>query len=636
MKAIFVKFGVASPEQMQQLSKYQDELSSFLVGKSVSLNQSFNFKGISLNVITVNPASGGVIDSETEIDVVLSSKPSPVKKQEQPVGIGRPEKAEATSRVLAYLIDLAIAIISSIIVVIIGSFIRIFFIFGLVAPAYLLLRDGIFPKFPGQGLGKKALKIMVVNAETGEPIKWLDSVKRQIFMLIPIVNIVEIILLFTDPDGRRLGDKVANTIVVKSRAKVSAIKWAAIKEKCNMKILGWVFASLYAAAIIILTVRGFFDAVITFLLGPSDLSLLINAIFKRGVAIIGFFASQTLFLFSSYKEKEPFKIAKQLTIIVFVASLFIYLLTFIVGGRLIRYVDRLVLLWVLGPGILLFFFSDKFKKVEGGFRRMPLKVSIGIIVAAVLIVLFSHLLGFRTIIWQKLVPEQHVESPQPMPKEPIPSESISPEPIPSGEELRASGRIEITSEPSGAAIYLDGAYVNTTPYTITNIKPGRYSLSIRKDGYYDSEHAADVSLTEPSHIHGALTNVAPSYIQAEPEETYSIEWYENTERAMIDAGNQHKPMMWFLAAHWCGYCKKMESETFTDSRVLALLKKFVCVRLYQEENPQLFEYTLRLEGFPTIIFYGRRNTELGKFIGYKNADDFALVLERMLSDNESL
>ncbi len=43
--------------------------------------------------------------------------------------------------------------------------------------------------------------------------------------------------------------------------------------------------------------------------------------------------------------------------------------------------------------------------------------------------------------------------------------------------------VRFTSFPSGAAIYLDGKYVGTTPATISGITMGTHAVEMKKDGY---------------------------------------------------------------------------------------------------------------------------------------------------------
>lgn len=223
-KAAFVRFGANSSEELGRLSAVQSQFGPFLMGKVVLPDQILNFNGIALKVTEIKPKSGGIIDSSTEVDVSVVTEKFEVPQEAKPVSpfkfgppapaVATSEKADWISRILAYLIDVAVCLGIWLIVFILAYIVRIFGVLALAIPAYFLMRDGIFP---GQSPGKKALKIMVVKADTRQPISWLGSFLRQITMFIPIVQLIEVILIFVDPEGRRLGDRLANTIVVKAR-----------------------------------------------------------------------------------------------------------------------------------------------------------------------------------------------------------------------------------------------------------------------------------------------------------------------------------------------------------------------------------------------------------------------------------
>lgn len=226
-KAGSVKFSIASGD-MQKLAKLQDQFGAFLMDKTVALGQALNFKGILLKVVELKPASGGIIDSNTAVDVTLTqeaaAKPAAAggadqeKAPRQYTPVGQLVKAAPIKRLLAYIIDIGVMIVLSVAVAILVSLVRLQLLALLmfVSPVYFLLRDGLFKAFPGQSLGKKVLKIMVINVNTKQPIGMFDSFKRQIFMWIPILNFVECIMILVDPEGRRFGDKVFNTMVIEA------------------------------------------------------------------------------------------------------------------------------------------------------------------------------------------------------------------------------------------------------------------------------------------------------------------------------------------------------------------------------------------------------------------------------------
>ena len=99
----------------------------------------------------------------------------------------------------------------------------------LVAMAYSLAKDGIFE---GASIGKKIFKLKVKTMDGGQADYVVSAKRNAIFALpniltiIPLlghviaapvaigVAVVETVFVFTDPLGRRLGDKFANSVVV--------------------------------------------------------------------------------------------------------------------------------------------------------------------------------------------------------------------------------------------------------------------------------------------------------------------------------------------------------------------------------------------------------------------------------------
>jgi len=148
------------------------------------------------------------------------------QQESKPKGDG---KADLGKRFVAALIDAAIAVVI--------GFIPI--IGGIISAAYWLLRDGMdFDFMKKRSLGKKVMKLRPVTLD-GSPVDMVVSIKRnwmfalggivQLLMFIPVIGwalipvvgvialilaIIEIILVLTDPEGRRMGDKIAGTKVI--------------------------------------------------------------------------------------------------------------------------------------------------------------------------------------------------------------------------------------------------------------------------------------------------------------------------------------------------------------------------------------------------------------------------------------
>lgn len=138
-------------------------------------------------------------------------------------------KADLMKRFLAALIDGGLAMVVSMVPV----------LGGLVAAAYLLFRDGLELDFmDGRSIGKKVMKLRPVRLN-GEPMDLVASAKRNwmfalggitsVLAFIPVLGwllmipvalaglvlgLIEVFLVITDPQGRRLGDKIAGSQVV--------------------------------------------------------------------------------------------------------------------------------------------------------------------------------------------------------------------------------------------------------------------------------------------------------------------------------------------------------------------------------------------------------------------------------------
>ncbi|MFH0863105.1 MAG: RDD family protein [Candidatus Altiarchaeota archaeon] len=133
-------------------------------------------------------------------------------------------KAPQNGRIIAFIIDSLIGIILPAIFVLLGFYVWSGFdtaagrllslaimlagILSLVA--YVLLKDGL----PGgMSVGKRLMKLRVVRSD-GSKCDPMSSALRNVTLLVPILNLIELVLAIADREGRRIGDKIARTQVV--------------------------------------------------------------------------------------------------------------------------------------------------------------------------------------------------------------------------------------------------------------------------------------------------------------------------------------------------------------------------------------------------------------------------------------
>ena len=82
------------------------------------------------------------------------------------------------------------------------------------AAIYVLMRDALV----GRSVGKFLLGIVVIHLESGRPAGAMASLRRNLLFVLPGANLVavglESLTIARDPQGQRLGDRLAQTQVV--------------------------------------------------------------------------------------------------------------------------------------------------------------------------------------------------------------------------------------------------------------------------------------------------------------------------------------------------------------------------------------------------------------------------------------
>jgi uncharacterized RDD family membrane protein YckC len=142
------------------------------------------------------------------------------------------QKAEVFPRILAFMIDSLIAWIP----------VFIPFLGAIFGSLYLLFKDGLMyqitkkDEWKNKSIGKKLMNIEIISLDE-QVIDLSISAKRNLpltignfIAIIPVIGwvigpilalvlaLVELIIFLTDEDGRRLGDKWANTKVIKLKS----------------------------------------------------------------------------------------------------------------------------------------------------------------------------------------------------------------------------------------------------------------------------------------------------------------------------------------------------------------------------------------------------------------------------------
>ncbi len=105
-----------------------------------------------------------------------------------------------------------------------------------------------------------------------------------------------------------------------------------------------------------------------------------------------------------------------------------------------------------------------------------------------------------------------------------------------------------------------------------------------------------------------------------------IAWAASYADAAEDAKKTDRPILLLLTTDWSGWGKKMEAETLTDARIVALAAKFAAVRADAEKNGAGLAKKYGAAAFPALLVLDAEGRALARVTGYEAADAFATHL----------
>ncbi len=133
----------------------------------------------------------------------------------------------------------------------------------------------------------------------------------------------------------------------------------------------------------------------------------------------------------------------------------------------------------------------------------------------------------------------------------------------------------------------------------------------------------------------AATVVIASLACASPESSPAatgVQWEKSLEAALQRAGKEKKLVMVFFYTDWCGWCRRMDQNTFADARVQAELTRLVPVRLNAEGNGRAEAARFRVNSFPVIAFLDATGRQVARIPGFLPAPAFLEELGDVLKE----
>ena len=112
-------------------------------------------------------------------------------------------------------------------------------------------------------------------------------------------------------------------------------------------------------------------------------------------------------------------------------------------------------------------------------------------------------------------------------------------------------------------------------------------------------------------------------------ESWAISWENDLTKAFEKAKTEDRPVMADFYTDWCGWCKKLDKDVYEDAGVNRLAENFICVKVNCEIDKGAFS-KYGLKGYPTIIFFNAAGGTEEIVVGYRNAQVFADIMNKVL------
>ena len=133
--------------------------------------------------------------------------------------------------------------------------------------------------------------------------------------------------------------------------------------------------------------------------------------------------------------------------------------------------------------------------------------------------------------------------------------------------------------------------------------------------------ATIIGLIVLSALGSPIANAAPT-----------VHWQPWSSQVFADAKARHRFVILDLEAVWCHWCHVMDSQTYADPKVIALMnQRYIAVKVDQDSDPDLSnrygDY-----GWPATIVFAADGSEIVKRQGYMAPTNMAGLLQAIIDD----
>lgn len=101
------------------------------------------------------------------------------------------------------------------------------------------------------------------------------------------------------------------------------------------------------------------------------------------------------------------------------------------------------------------------------------------------------------------------------------------------------------------------------------------------------------------------------------------------DEALARARSEKKLLLVDVYTDWCGWCKKLDREVFSDARVAEAARSLVAVRVNAEKGGEKVAERYDVQGYPVVLFVDGSGTVVKRIDGYVDATEMLRILSAL-------
>jgi thiol-disulfide isomerase/thioredoxin len=156
------------------------------------------------------------------------------------------------------------------------------------------------------------------------------------------------------------------------------------------------------------------------------------------------------------------------------------------------------------------------------------------------------------------------------------------------------------------------------------------------DGEDHPEPAASDTAAAADESAAAAETTTPDEVDGDAAAKHTIAWEKDYDAALARATELGRTVLVDFGAEWCGWCKKMDRDTFENAKVIEVVRDhFIALKVDVDVTPALKE-KYAIEGLPTLLFLSSGGKEMQRFEGYMGPDVFLERASKAAASSKTL